>query len=76
MRAAQADAKKEIDEYKAQREAKLRTVQPEVRRFFLARIPCFVHLTACTTLPLQAQALAQRVSRATRETDMKIAALE
>lgn len=30
MRQAQADAKKDIDEYKSLREAKLRTVQPEV----------------------------------------------
>lgn len=32
MRQAQGDAKKEIEEYKAMREAKLRSVQPEVRR--------------------------------------------
>lgn len=32
MRQAQAEAKKEIDEYRAMREAKLRSVQPEVRR--------------------------------------------
>jgi hypothetical protein len=31
MRQAQAEAKREIDEYKAMREAKLRAVQPEVR---------------------------------------------
>ena len=29
LRQAQGDAKKEIDEFKAQREARLRTVQPE-----------------------------------------------
>ena len=31
MKAAQADARREIDEYKQQRETKLRAVQPEVR---------------------------------------------
>lgn len=31
MKGAQADAKKEIEEYRALREAKLRSVQPEVR---------------------------------------------
>lgn len=31
MRQAQAEAKKEIEEYKAMREAKLKTIQPEVR---------------------------------------------
>lgn len=32
MRQAQAEAKKEIEEYRAHRETKLRSVQPEVRR--------------------------------------------
>jgi hypothetical protein len=31
MRQAAAESKKEIEEYRAQREAKLRSVQPEVR---------------------------------------------
>lgn len=31
MRQAQSEARKEIDEYRASREAKLRSVQPEVR---------------------------------------------
>ena len=31
MRSAQTEARKEIDEYRAMREAKLRTVQPEAK---------------------------------------------
>jgi Vacuolar (H+)-ATPase G subunit len=31
LRSAQTEARKEIDEYRAQREAKLRTVQPEAQ---------------------------------------------
>ena len=37
MRQAQSEARKEIDEYRASREAKLRSVQPEVRAHHRAR---------------------------------------
>ena len=88
LRAAAADAKKEVDEYKAQREAKLRTVQPEVsagapRAAARATPRPSCRAAADARRPRrphdarpQAYALEQRVSRLTRETDGKIASLE
>ncbi len=60
MRAAQAEAKKEVEEYKAVRESKLRTVQPEVRApplYMLRRRRSSAAAAAADALPARAAAL-------------------
>jgi hypothetical protein len=84
LRQALTETKKEIDEYRAQREVKLRATNPEVRPG--AAVPCVCSavcvLRHCTRAlsrlrtPQQAQALDARVARVTAETDRSIAALE
>lgn len=87
MRQAQAEAKKEIDEYRALREAKLRSVQPEVRGPASACVareaapPCLRILTAREPPVLahrrpQAQALDEKIRRVTQATSSQISQLE
>ena len=86
MRQAQTEARKEIEEYRAQREAKLRAVQPEVccirplsDTYF---VPSLVRsqssgINIHTRSPtLQAQALDEKVRRVTQDTSNKISMLE
>jgi hypothetical protein len=84
MRQAQAEAKKEIDEYRALREAKLRSVQPEVRGRASAwrcerrrRRPAHPHRPRATERPRpQAQALDEKIRRVTQATSSQISQLE
>ncbi len=88
MRQAQAEAKKEIDEYRALREAKLRSVQPEVRGRASAWRCERRRVRACASSPPasrrsapterrpQAQALDEKIRRVTQATSSQISQLE